>query len=87
MSAAIGRAKDAGVLYVVAAGNSRTGIPASDMDGSFNSWPAEYSKIHDNVITVGAIDESGAFASYSHWGGRISSNCSAGHYNCQHLYE
>ncbi|MGI9495313.1 MAG: Ig-like domain-containing protein [Mariniblastus sp.] len=68
MSAAIGRAKDAGVLYVVAAGNSRTGIPASDMDGSFNSWPAEYSKIHDNVITVGAIDESGAFASYSHWG-------------------
>ena len=72
MSDAIGRAKDAGVLYVVAAGNSRTGIPASDMDGSFNSWPAEYSKVHDNVITVAAIDEntgSGTtFASYSHWG-------------------
>ena len=68
MSAAIGRAKDAGVLYVVAAGNSRSGTPASDMDGSFNSWPAEYSKVHDNVITVGAIDEGGAFASYSHWG-------------------
>ena len=68
MSAAIGRAKDAGVLYIVAAGNSRTGIPASDMDGSFNSWPAEYSKVHDNVITVAAIDEGGAFATYSHWG-------------------
>lgn len=68
MSAAIGRAKDAGVLYIVAAGNSRSGIPASDMDGSFNSWPAEYSKIHDNVITVAAIDDGGAFASYSHWG-------------------
>lgn len=68
MSDAIGRAKNAGVLYIVAAGNSRTGIPASDMDGSFNSWPAEESKVHDNVITVAAIDEGGAFASYSHWG-------------------
>lgn len=68
ISGAIGRAKAAGVLYVVAAGNSRTNIPASDIDGSFNSWPAEYSKIHDNVITVGAIDEAGTYASYSHWG-------------------
>ena len=68
ISGAIGRAKDAGVLYVVAAGNSRDTIPASDMDGSFNSWPAEYSKVHDNVITVAAIDEGGAFANYSHWG-------------------
>ncbi|MEC8554359.1 MAG: Ig-like domain-containing protein [Planctomycetota bacterium] len=68
ISSAIGRAKNAGVLYVVAAGNSRSNIPASDMDGNFNSWPAEYSKVHDNVITVAAIDEGGAFASYSHWG-------------------
>lgn len=68
MSDAIGRAKNAGVLYIVAAGNSRTGIPASDMDGNFNSWPAEESKVHDNVITVAAIDEGGGFASYSHWG-------------------
>jgi subtilisin family serine protease len=68
MSDAIGRADDAGVLYIAAAGNSRTGIPASDIDGSFNSWPAEYSKVHDNVITVSAIDEDGSFASYSHWG-------------------
>ena len=68
MSAAIGRAKNAGVLYVVAAGNSRSGIPASDMDGNFNSWPAEYSKVHDNVITVAATSEGGAFAGYSHWG-------------------
>lgn len=68
ISDAIGRAKDAGVLYVVAAGNSRTNIPASDVDGNFNSWPAEYSKVHDNVITVSAIDSDGSFASYSHWG-------------------
>lgn len=68
ISDAIGRAKNAGVLYVVAAGNSRTNIPASDVDGSFNSWPAEYSKVHDNVITVSAIDSDGSFASYSHWG-------------------
>lgn len=68
MSDAIGRAKNAGVLYIVAAGNSRTGIPASDMDGNFNSWPAEESKVHDNVITVAALDEGGGFASYSHWG-------------------
>ena len=68
ISNAIGRAKDAGVLYVVAAGNSRSGTPASDMDGNFNSWPAEYSKVHDNVITVAATDSDGSFASYSHWG-------------------
>ena len=68
ISGAIARAKNAGVLYVVAAGNSRTGIPASDLDGNFNSWPAEYSKVHDNVITVGAIDSDGSYASYSHWG-------------------
>ncbi|MEM7558864.1 MAG: S8 family peptidase, partial [Planctomycetota bacterium] len=68
ISNAIGRAKNAGVLYIVAAGNSRDTIPASDMDGNFNSWPAEYSKVHDNVITVAAIDEGGAFANYSHWG-------------------
>ncbi len=68
LSDAIGRANDSGVLYIAAAGNSRPGIPASDIDGNFNSWPAEYSKVHDNVISVAAIDESGAFASYSHWG-------------------
>ncbi|MEM8670113.1 MAG: Ig-like domain-containing protein [Planctomycetota bacterium] len=68
ISDAIGRAKDAGVLYVVAAGNSRSNIPASDVDGNFNAWPAEYSKIHDNVITVSAIDPDGGFAGYSHWG-------------------
>ncbi|MCH2179588.1 MAG: S8 family serine peptidase [Mariniblastus sp.] len=68
MSDAIERAKDSGVLYIVAAGNSRSGTPASDVDGNFNSWPAEYSKVHDNVITVSAIDEDGSFASYSHWG-------------------
>lgn len=68
MSDAIQRAKNSGVLYIVAAGNSRSGIPASDLDGNFNAWPAEYSKVHDNVITVSAIDSDGSFASYSHWG-------------------
>ncbi|MEM7456262.1 MAG: S8 family serine peptidase [Planctomycetota bacterium] len=68
ISDAIGRAKNSGVLYIVAAGNSRSGIPASDMDGNFNAWPAEYSKVHDNVITVAAINEDGTFANYSHWG-------------------
>ena len=34
------------------------------MDGSFNSWPAELSKVHDNVITVAATDSDGSFASY-----------------------
>lgn len=68
MSDAIQRAQNSGVLYIVAAGNSRTGIPASDLDGNFNAWPAEYSKVHDNVITVSAIDDDGSFASYSHWG-------------------
>ncbi|MCH2181060.1 MAG: S8 family serine peptidase [Mariniblastus sp.] len=68
MSDAIERAKNSGVLYIVAAGNSRTGIPASDLDGNFNAWPAEYSKVHDNVITVSATDSDGSFASYSHWG-------------------
>ena len=68
ISNAVGRAKNAGVLFVAAAGNSRGSIPASDMDGNFNSWPAELSKVHDNVITVAATDPNGSFASYSHWG-------------------
>ena len=65
ISNAVNRAKEAGVLYVVAAGNSRSGIPASDMDGNFNSWPAELSKVHDNVkksitseVVVGICRES-----------------------------
>ena len=68
ISNAVSRAKNAGVLYVVAAGNSRAGIPASDMDGNFNSWPAELSKVHDNVITVSATAPNGSFAGFSHWG-------------------
>ncbi len=72
VSDAIDRAKDQGVLFVAAAGNSQPNenppIPASDLDGSFNAWPAEYSKVHDNVITVAAINPDGTLGSYSHWG-------------------
>ena len=71
LSDAVTRAKNAGVLFVAAAGNDST-----DLDGSLNSWPAELSKTHDNVIAVAS--------SIRRWhlrvfklGRRVSADCSS----------
>lgn len=56
----ITKAKDAGILFVAAAGND-----AGDND-SIPSYPASYQV--DNVIAVAAIDPTGAVASFSNYG-------------------
>lgn len=57
---AIGRANDAGILFIAAAGNS----------GTNNDTTASYPSNYDvpNVIAVAAIDKSGALASFSQYG-------------------
>jgi subtilisin family serine protease len=60
LEAAIRRANDAGILFVVAAGNS-----ASDID-LFPAYPASYEV--PNVVTVAAIDQAQNLASFSNYG-------------------
>ncbi|MCB0379243.1 MAG: S8 family serine peptidase [Bdellovibrionales bacterium] len=57
---AIERAKDAGVLFVAAAGNSGANNDSTD------AYPANYEL--DNVISVAAIDSNGNLASFSSYG-------------------
>jgi len=60
LSDAITRAGTAGLLFVAAAGNDGRNIDSSP------SYPASYT--HDNVISVAAIDNTGARASWSNYG-------------------
>jgi subtilisin family serine protease len=57
---AIARAGDAGILFVAAAGNDGNNIDASP------SYPASYTST--NLISVAAIDKTGARASWSNYG-------------------
>jgi subtilisin family serine protease len=57
---AIGRAGDANILFVAAAGNSGVNMESSPQ------YPASYDKI--NIISVAAIDKSGNLASWSNYG-------------------
>ena len=61
-SAAIGRARNAGVIVVNAAGNN-----GSDNDQS-PFYPANYITQSDNVITVAATDSQDKLSSYSNFG-------------------
>ncbi len=61
-SAAIGRARNAGVIVVNAAGNN-----GSDNDQSA-FYPANYITQSDNVITVAATDSQDKLSSYSNFG-------------------
>jgi subtilisin family serine protease len=56
----INRAKDAGILFVAAAGND------SSNNDSSPSYPAGYQV--DNIISVAAVDPSGALADFSNYG-------------------
>jgi subtilisin family serine protease len=58
----IERARDAGILFVAAAGN---GNPGTDNDSS-PKYPASYDL--DNVIAVAATDHNDALASFSNYG-------------------
>lgn len=57
---AIERANAAGILFIVAAGNSGVNIDSSP------SYPASYTNA--NIISVAAIDSAGAIASFSNYG-------------------
>jgi len=57
---AIERANQAGILFVVAAGNETNNNDANP------SYPASYS--NSNIIAVAAITSAGGLASYSNWG-------------------
>lgn len=57
---AIGRAGDANILFVAAAGNSGVNLESSPQ------YPASYDKA--NIISVAAIDKSGNLASWSNYG-------------------
>src|ERR1041384_3299126 len=59
---AILAARDAGMIFVAAAGNNKRDIDASPF------YPASYSLDADNVVTVAAIDRTDARASFSNWG-------------------
>jgi subtilisin family serine protease len=60
LDAAIGRANAAGILFVASAGNAGTDNDLTP------SYPANYA--HDNVISVAAIDKTGALADFSQYG-------------------
>jgi subtilisin family serine protease len=61
LQSAIVRARDAGILFVAAAGNETQNIDATP------SYPAAYNV--DNVISVGAVDvDTGGIASFSNFG-------------------
>ena len=69
LSAAIGRANDAGVLFVAAAGNGRDALHPTpiDLDLPGNDiYPCEDS--HTNVVCVGASTSLATLAPFSNWG-------------------
>jgi subtilisin family serine protease len=61
LEGAITRAKNAGILFIAAAGNSTYNCDTT------NCYPAEYNV--DNVISVASITSSGAISSFSNFGG------------------
>jgi subtilisin family serine protease len=61
LSDAIERARQKGILFIAAAGNS-----SEDNDTSDASYPAAFA--HDNIISVAATDDSDQLASFSNYG-------------------
>lgn len=59
---AIARARDAGILFVAAAGNSGRNVDTSP------SYPASYNRELTNVMSVAATDRNDALASFSNYG-------------------
>jgi thermitase len=63
LAQAVARAESKGVLFVAAAGNT---VGSGNNNDSRPSYPASLQQL--NVISVGAIDESDARGSFSHYG-------------------
>ncbi|QYK05185.1 S8 family peptidase [Shewanella zhangzhouensis] len=68
---AIGRANDAGILFIAAAGND-----SYNCDSGSNCYPAEYP--NDNIIAVASITSSGAMSSFSSYGATTVDICAPG---------
>jgi len=62
LQAAIARAQSAGVIFVVAAGNE------SANDDVTPSYPTQYGKTLNNVVSVAATDQNDRLASFSNYG-------------------
>jgi subtilisin family serine protease/subtilisin-like proprotein convertase family protein len=62
LTAAIGRARTAGHIFVAAAGNSGQNIDATP------SYPASYTANYDNVVAVAATDSNDVLANFSNYG-------------------
>jgi thermitase len=58
----LNEAKKKNVLVVTAMGNEHTNLDAGN-----NFWPASFAEYFDNVISVGAVDNSGNQAVFSNW--------------------
>lgn len=56
------------VLFVAAAGNGHQGVGYDNDNDSRPAYPASYDM--DVIVSVAAIDESGALGSFSNWGAR-----------------
>ncbi len=61
-------AQDRGVLFIAAAGNGHQGRGYNNDTDRNPAYPASYD--HENIISVAAINSSGAFGSFSNWGQR-----------------
>lgn len=68
---AIGRADNAGMLFIAAAGND-----AYNCDSGSNCYPAEYP--NNNLIAVASITSSGAMSSFSSYGKTTVDICAPG---------
>jgi len=62
LAAAIARAQAAGVIIVTSAGNDGAN------DDTAAQYPADYARTYDNTISVAAVTQSGALASWSNFG-------------------
>src|SRR5205814_7350378 len=62
LAAAIGRARDAGVIVVAAAGNDGRDTDAAPF------YPAGYGSRFDNVVTIAASDRDDKLAGFSNFG-------------------
>jgi thermitase len=65
---AIQASQDKGVLFIAAAGNGHQGVGYNNDTDAKPGYPASYD--HDIIVSVAALDSTGALGSFSNWGAR-----------------
>ena len=63
---AIDYSKNAGALFVAAAGNGHQGVGYDNDSDKDPAYPASYN--NENIVSVAALDESDSLGSFSNWG-------------------